>query len=154
MSHGVDPRLRKMVDYLGRTGQEVGVYKAIMSASIGNAAATVPGVDFTYGLSAMECMAGKFLTKARDSGNPALVKEYYEASDDVETFLPFSMFHLHSCFVMLGIGLAASMICCLLENFVYAFKRMLGTNKINHEDIDSHDTSRRKKQESLPIEID
>ena len=120
----------------------------MMSASIGNAAATVPGVDFTYGLSAMECMAGKFLTKARDSGDPALVKEYYEASDDVETFLPFSMFHLHSCFALMGIGLAASMICCLLENFVYAFKKRLGTNKVSHEDIDSRDTSRRSQQPS------
>ena len=34
MSHGVDPRLRKMVDYLGRTGQEVGVRKAMMSNSL------------------------------------------------------------------------------------------------------------------------
>ena len=123
MSHGIDPRLRKMIDYLGRTLQEVGVRKAMMSALIGNAAVMVPGVDFTYGLSAMECMAGKFPTKCRDSEDPALVKEYYKASDEVEAFLPYSMFHLNSCFVMLGIGLTASMTCCLLENFVYAFKK-------------------------------
>ena len=117
---------------------------------MGDVATMAPGIDFTYGLSAMECMAGKFLTKARDSDDPALVKEYYESSDDVEKFLPFSMFHLHSCFVMLGVGLAVSMMTCLLEILVKCTKRKLEKNMVGTEDIDSRDTSRRRKQEPLP----
>ena len=114
----------------------------------------IPGVDFTYGLSAMECMAGKFLTKARDSEDPALVKEYYKSSDDVDKFLPFSMFHLHFCFVKLGVGLTASMVTCLLEILVKCKKRRLEKNMVGTEDIDSRDSSRRRRQKPLPMDIE
>ena len=123
-----------MLEYAGHTAQEIGLHKPVMSDLIGNAAAMVPELEFTYGLSAMECMAGKFLTKARDSEDPALVKEYYKSSDDVETFLPFSMFHLYSCFVMLGFGLTVSMMTCLFEILIKSLKGRLGRNMVATED--------------------
>jgi hypothetical protein len=115
MSHGIQPRLRKVFDYYGRTNHEMALLEGLSITELHNAPLEAPGLRMTYGLEAMECIDGLPLTSSRDSEDPALRKEYYHQTEEECSFVAFSFFHLKSCFVMLGYGLGISLVVFLLE---------------------------------------
>jgi hypothetical protein len=129
VSHGIDPRLRNIWDYFLRTVTEtgLGIGEAIyMRRELPDL--MPPGVDIKYDRDALDCMNGNPISSFKNSPHVELAQEYISQSVLEESFIPFNVIHMESCFLFFYIGILASAILCLFE-LVYSHVKICLFNR-------------------------